>query len=369
MLRRWRGAWPRRSKWFDPPWAVAAPAEPAYPPSFIRQALRRVFLPRRGAFHEPVWPASTWLPQFRDQTPRGAALPRRGAFHEPPWPQVAAEPSVWRPGIIRATLRLAGRPTRRGAFHEPPWPEGPQTVWRPDWQGQAGTRPKFEPRSRRGRFFQSPPQFTGGSAGGVGVGNRRGLLARRGQFIEPPWPQVVPPPSVWRPQVVRATLRLTGRPIRRGSFHEPPWPQAAQPSTWPPRWLGRRRHPFSGSISRRGEFFWTPPRPAGVPAWLRSRPRPVPSLARRGHFHEPRWVEGPQSVWRPDPVCQSGGRPKWPAHRPRRGRQFAPPWPSVAPPIVNINPEGPEQIGAIISETDALAGATTQPGVLEGTIS
>jgi hypothetical protein len=67
-----------------------------------------------------------------------------------------------------------------------------------------------------------------------------------------------------------------------------------------------------------------------VPAWLRSRPRPLPSLRARRRFHEPRWVEGPQTVWRPDPVCQSGARPRWPTHRLRRGRFAEPGWPQAA---------------------------------------
>jgi hypothetical protein len=89
-----------------------------------------------------------------------------------------------------------------------------------------------------------------------------------------------------------------------------------------------------------------------VPAWLHSRPRPLPSLRARRRFHEPRWVEGPQTVWRPDPVCQSGARPRWPTHRLRRGRFAEPGWPQAA-----------QFIGAVPRYVEGGAGGT---GLIEG---
>jgi hypothetical protein len=65
-----------------------------------------------------------------------------------------------------------------------------------------------------------------------------------------------------------------------------------------------------------------------MPAWLRSRPRPAPSLRFRRRFHEPRWAEGPQTVWRPPFKGQAGPRPRF-AAKLRRGRYAQPPWPQV----------------------------------------
>jgi hypothetical protein len=94
---------------------------------------------------------------------------------------------------------------------------------------------------------------------------------------------------------MRATGRLAGRPTRRGQFHEPRWPQAAPPAIW-------------------------------SPAFLRTRPRPLPYQRRRRRFHEPRWAEGPQTVWRPDWQPQAGPRPRF-AAKLRRSRWFEPGWP------------------------------------------
>jgi hypothetical protein len=98
-----------------------------------------------------------------------------------------------------------------------------------------------------------------------------------------------------------------------------------------------------------------------VPAWLRSRSRPAPSLRRR-RFYEPRWVEGPQTVWRPDPVCPAGSRPRWPTHRLRRSRLFEPGWPQ-AQQFIGTQPRWVEEAGG----GGGLAeGGTAGSGLAEG---
>lgn len=314
MLRRWRGAWPRRLRWFEPPWPQVTPAAPEWSPAFLRQTLRRLLPIRRGSFHEPVWPASTWPPEFTTQAARRAALARRGRFHAvPPAPVVAAAPSAV-PTRWRARSRWL--PSRRGRFYGPTW---------------------------------EPVVYGTGLALGVGSAGRPGRFAalqRRGVFHEPPWIIVAAQPSVWRPQPIRATLRLAGRPVRRGQHFEPPWPQAVPPA---PSWIPpfRAANPASRSrllLSRRGEYLWTPPRPAGVPAWLRTRPRSVPSLRARRRFHEPRWVEGPQTVWRPLFKGQAGPRPRF-AAKLRRMRWFEPGWPQ-AQQFIGTPPRWVEEAGS-----------------------
>jgi hypothetical protein len=299
MLRRWRGAWPRRSKFFQVPPAPVAPAAPSYPPAFTEQAGSR---------------------------PRGRPAPRRGAFHEPPWAAIVPAAPTWPPTFGGRSSRRAALARRRGFFAVPPLRLPP-----PAFGEQAGACNRLL-LARRGRFYGPLPAVVPAATTLPGWvrARQKPVSARRGAFHEPPWPPVAVQPSVWRPDPVQQASRLAGRPTRRGGRFDPPWPQvAAAPSVWPPEPISSRAR-WAGA-ARRGQFAWTPPaRPAGVPAFLR-RARPTPWLRCRQGFTEPPWPQGPQTVWRPPFRGQAGARPRF-AARLRRGRQFSPPWPQVAPP-------------------------------------
>lgn len=101
----------------EPPWAPGRP-----PPAITR---RRGWAPstRSAVRYEPPWirpaPPASLRPRRRPWTLRAGC----GRFHEPVWPQVAAESSVWRPGVVCARRRpsAAALPVR-GRFAEPFWP-------------------------------------------------------------------------------------------------------------------------------------------------------------------------------------------------------------------------------------------------------
>jgi len=117
--RRLAGRPSHHGRLFEPPTAAAAPAAPAWPPERVRSRRPRPGLVRRGQF-QPALPRPAGVPAF---------LRRR-------------RPTPW--------LRC------RQGYSEPPWVQGPQTVWRPPWRPQAGARPRFAARLRRGRYQQPP---------------------------------------------------------------------------------------------------------------------------------------------------------------------------------------------------------------------
>lgn len=268
MLRRWRAYWIRRGKilWVPPP-PPAAP--PPYPPGNIGQPGWRPRWPRfqlrRGQTVEPPWPQvvaqpPSWPPEVAGQWPqrrlfmarRGRAatlvpdqpapppqrtrvqvrpaLRRRGRLIEPPWPQATppAAPSAV-PQVIRPRVRVAF--LRRGQLVEPPWvgaapPTPPAFV--PRLLG--AHRPPSLP-SRRGRLTWTPPPQ---GPPPLLVCSRRRVAPRPrpGQVVEPPWPQVVVQPSVWRPSPVRQAgwhPRWPTHQLRRGRLAEPVWPFVPPP--------------------------------------------------------------------------------------------------------------------------------------------
>lgn len=380
MLRRWRAAWPQRPRRFDPPWPQIAPAAPEWVPPFVRRASHPFLLVRRGSFHEPVWPASTWPPESTTQFARRGILARRGRFLPvPPAAVVAAAPG-WVPAPLRARPRWLPK-LRRGRFGEPVWPPVVYGTGMAAMLGD-GSRPERlieHHRRLRSRRFHEPPWPQVAAQPSVWrpsiihpLGRMAGRPTRRGQFWEPVWAQIPVQPSVWRPDLVQQIARLAGRPIRRGVFHEPPWPPAApaQPPAFPPIALRRQRPPIGPA--RRGRFTQVPPRPAGAPAFLRSRSRPIPSLRRRW-FHEPPWPQIPvqPSVWRPTLHTRPGVRGRF-AAKLRRGRWFEPGWPQVAQ-FIGIPPRWVEEAGGGSALLEGGAGgvalleeASAGSGLIEG---
>lgn len=222
MLRRWRSAWPKRSKRYDPTWPQGAQTQP-FP-----------------GVHKPAGARPLRFP----------ARPRRGKFVEPAWPQ--GSPATPNPALYdQAGVRPRFAPKlRRGRFHEPVWPQGSTATPPPAVHHAVGPRPlRFPPLPRRGRSF------------------------------EPPWPQIPganPPPALtghgYRPRTAVT---------RRGTYIPVP---LAPASTWPPRNVCGRRTP--ARPARRGAYFPVAPvAPRGsAPAYQRSR-RPVPLLARHPGRH------------------------------------------------------------------------------------
>src|SRR6266566_4487737 len=94
---------------------------------------------------------------------------------------------------------------RRGRWFGPPWPQGPQTQPFPVWTEQAGARPRWLPRLRRGRLFEVPPTTAAPPVPSyvdpAGVRPRWAARLRRGRFAEPVWPQG--PLNVWTAAVDR----------------------------------------------------------------------------------------------------------------------------------------------------------------------
>jgi hypothetical protein len=291
MLRRWRAYWIRRGRTLWVPPALPS-APPAYPPGNVSQ---------------PGWPR-----RFT------RTLVRRGQLAEPPWPQGVDQP--------------------------PPWP--------PEINGQWPRRRLLA--ARRGRTTPLVADQGVPAPAVIARPRLRMPFTRRGQTVEPPWPQAVaqaPPP--WPPQTLRVDVRWAMQ--RRGQLVEPPWPQIVPTApAWPPEINGqwpRRRLP----TARRGRLTWTPPQPAVVPASIRARLRPPPSL-RRGRLHEPPWPQAvvQPSVWRPDPVraCRRA-----PAVLARRGQFNEPPWPqAVAAAPTALQWEG---TGGSRDAHDATASQTT----------
>ncbi len=209
MLRRWRAAWPKRSKRYDPAWAQGPQTQPfpgVYKPAGPRP-LRFPARPRRGRYIEPTWPQSSQAtpnPALYDQAgarPRLAPRLRRGHFHEPVWPQgsTATPPPAVHRGAGPRPLRFPPLP-RRGHFTEPPWPATPPPPVPPGFL-RAARRPT--PRTRPGHTFAPSP------------------------IPSNPW---VPAPCT--PRRPRATA------VRRGAY--PPVPVTA-PLAWTPDYLRTRR--------------------------------------------------------------------------------------------------------------------------------
>lgn len=266
MSRRWRGPYTRRGEFFQvlPPPTAAAPS--VWVPGLIRQAGRRLLGRRTGDFfgpplrqvvplqsittrrpraavarrgeYFPVPPASvvvtapSAIPQFI--RPR-ARLPfiRRSQFNELPWSQITPPAP---PPAIPATIRQSRRPAlppRRGRFVQPPWPAiappaAPAFV--PRLLG--GHRPQ-PGTPRRGRFLPTP--FGQGQPPAFVCARRRGMgfRLRRGRLFDPPWPAILPQPTVWRPSPVVARRRPPAILARRGAFNEPVWPQVIPPEFIP----------------------------------------------------------------------------------------------------------------------------------------
>ncbi len=231
---------------------------------------------------------------------------------------------------------------RRGRYFDP-WPQGNQGQAWPSLTIPSGNRPRWAPKLRRGRFTEPPwPQGPQGQAWPslmepAGSRPRWAPKLRRPNRFDPPWPQG--PQTVWIPPVA-VTRRSPPRPTRRGRFAQPGWPQAQQGQAYP------------SIYSQAG------PRPR----WAPSR------FARRGRYLEPPWPQGTQTIWVPPTVIatrrasarpvrrgqlftippavppgfspsiieQSGSRPRW-APKPRRGRTFEPPWPALTPPTMAIS--------------------------------
>lgn len=143
MLRRWRAAWPKHSKRFDPPWPQAAPAPP--PPALYDQGgprPRYAPRPRRGRFHEPPWTQGN---TGGTQTARARARPlpaaRRGRYLPVPPPSAAWIPQY--PCVRRAPAR----PPRRGTYQPVPAPT-PQS-WPPPYLTPRRRTPPPTPRAGR----------------------------------------------------------------------------------------------------------------------------------------------------------------------------------------------------------------------------
>lgn len=228
MLRRWRAAWPRRSKRFDPPWPQGPQTQPfpgVHKPAGARPT-RFPARPRRGRFIEPAWPQgsqATPPPSIYDQAgarPRFAPRLRRGHFHEPPWPQgsTATPPPAIYHGAGPRPIRFPPLP-RRGRSFEPPWPQGPQSAPLPQF---ARARIRALPATRRGRVFTAPPATATGTVPTFACTRRPTVrTVRRGsfQFVAP-----LPVISPWLPQYLTARRRTLPPPIRRGTCTTVPGP-------------------------------------------------------------------------------------------------------------------------------------------------
>lgn len=237
-----------RRRFLEPPWPQVVVTVPGVPPGVVRLVARRVPGVRRGRLTVPPppvplpppvvsrvrarWPVArrgrfvsapppvviappAYVPQVVRARTR-LPLPRRGRFAAPPWQQQQQAPPAYIPAVM-TSRRPQTRVLRRGRF------TGPLTtvaaVASP-WSPQSVTRRRVQlPRLRRGGFLVAPPV-----TGPVGprLRSRRPAMprTRAGGFTQPPWPQVVAQPSVWRPQVVVARRRVNLR-LRRGRLFEP----------------------------------------------------------------------------------------------------------------------------------------------------
>lgn len=180
----------RRGRFFAVPLIGMAPAvAPWVPPLLdIRRAPARPA--RRGRFFTvplaglaPAPPAV--VPQFtRERTRIGYV--RRGRYWSPPVQQITAAPT-WAPPVTRARRPLAA-PVRRGEY---------QAV------------PSRVPCPHRITSRRSQP-----------------LWRTHGRTWTPPWGFVPPAgPGPYIAKMITATRRAPSRPTRRGVFIEPVWPQ------------------------------------------------------------------------------------------------------------------------------------------------
>jgi hypothetical protein len=221
-IRRLAGRPVRRGQHFEPPWPQIAQAPP--PPAIPQTIRPRVRLPfvRRGQFNEPPWPAiaaptpPAFVPRLlathRPQpgTPRRGRFPtvplgqgqppafvcirrrgfgvrsRRGRLFDPPWPP--PQPSVWRPGPVRARRRAPAVLARRGQFVEPPWPAIIITTPVPRWVEGASGGSSINDASGGGvAVLEGAGAGTGavdGTSGGSGMtegtGGASGIVEGRG---------------------------------------------------------------------------------------------------------------------------------------------------------------------------------------------
>lgn len=194
MLRRWRAAWPRRSRRFEPPWPQVISAAP--PSVYDQSGPRPRFAPklRRGHFHEPAWPQGS------------SATPTPAVHH-------AAGP---RP------LRFPALP-RRGHSFEPPWPQVPGANPPPRSIGH-GYRPNSTVKARRGTYFPAPPSSAPSWPPQYLRSRRPAVRAvHRSTYLAVP---TAAPPS-WTPG-----FRCSRRPTAALTRH--PGRHAAAPPIWTP---------------------------------------------------------------------------------------------------------------------------------------
>lgn len=210
--------------------------------------------------------------------------------------------------------------SRRGSFQQVPPPTTIPTAadLPPAWREQAGPRPRFAARIRRGVIYLAPAQ-----AAPPAAAPRRRTLAitvRRGRFwVFAPAPVIVAPP---RPadSIGHDRLRLGG--LRRGRFTAIPQP-APQPGSF-----ARARQRWLPSV-RRGQFMQLPAplvpiAPAFVPQFT-PRHRPNLYAARRG-----RYLPAPLTVVAPTPPpwvppILAARRPQSQSRVLRRGRHTSTP--------------------------------------------
>lgn len=244
------GVVPRRGQFFAGP-RLAPVAALTFIPPLIRQAgeyrlgarARRgafrivpqpvAMLPtvQRGAIHAgalrvrsgrfaspPLQAVAPSAPLLSPRLVRGRvrlAAQRDGRFVAPPLPAIVQQPPSFPPRTVRGRARLAA--VRHGAFVCPPWTS--QAAPPPPWVPSPVTGRRRIPAVRRGRFagcpatVPTPPPFV--SSG------RPGAQSRRGRFT------AYPPPSAWIPQPIRA--RRPSCTARRGQYVEPSWPQVVPP--------------------------------------------------------------------------------------------------------------------------------------------
>lgn len=175
----------RSGRFASPPLQVVAPSAPLLFPRLVRGRARLAVV-RDGRFVAPPLTAIVQQPpSFPPRTVRGRArlaAVRHGVFACPPWSTQAAPPPPWVPSPItghRRTLTV-----RRGRFAG-----CPATSLAPPLH-VSSVRPGASPR--RGRFTTCPP-----SPARIPQpvrARRPSCTARRGQYVEPSWPQAVPPP-------------------------------------------------------------------------------------------------------------------------------------------------------------------------------
>lgn len=263
MNRRWRNLTTRRTRRFDPPWVVSAPAVPVLAPGFRDQAGSRPrwVASRRGRFTQvpplPVVVASR-PPGFLEPAMRlRMGPPRRGRYFTVPCARPSRAHGFTEPAGPRQRLGLP----RRGEFFTVPFQQPVvSTPPVPDWRGRHH-RPTGS--GRRGEFLPIPLQ---GLAPTAPVAVPSFLTARRrpaaplrhpGEFFP-----VLPQPVVTPTPVIPALLRQARRsqlPVRRGEFSQPTWPQIAPtvPAVPP-----QRTRAFTGSrralAIRRGRFLLVP---------------------------------------------------------------------------------------------------------------